>query len=112
MRPRRGAIATLIRNPSFAGGLLILLLVAGAALLAPLLYPDNPQDMVAAPVQWPGADPAYPLGTDSLGRDIAAGLVHGARVSLLVGLSAAGIGLALGTLMGALGGISAAGSTP
>ena len=104
MRRRRGALAALVRNPSFLLGMAVLVLVAGAALLAPWLYPDNPQDMVAAPTEWPGADPAYPLGTDSLGRDIAAGLVHGARVSLLVGLAAAGIGLGIGTLVGAVGG--------
>ena len=104
MRRRRGAVAALLRNLSFLTGFIVLFCVAGAALLAPLLYPDNPQDMVAAPVEWPGTDPDYPLGTDSLGRDIAAGLLHGARVSLLVGLSAAGIGLGIGTLVGAVGG--------
>ncbi len=94
----------LLRNPAFLAGLLILLAVAAAALLAPILYPDDPQDIVAAPTQWPGADPLYPLGTDSLGRDIAAGLVHGARVSLLVGIAAAALGTLLGTLVGAVGG--------
>jgi peptide/nickel transport system permease protein len=104
MRRRRSAAAALLRNPSFLLGIAVLVLVTGAALLAPWLYPDNPQDMVSAPTQWPGADPAFPLGTDSLGRDIAAGIAHGARVSLLVGLVAAGIGLGIGTLVGALGG--------
>jgi peptide/nickel transport system permease protein len=104
MRVRRGAAAALLRNPSFLLGALVLAVVAATALLAPVFYPDNPQDMVAAPTEWPGADPAYPLGTDSLGRDMAAGLVHGARVSLLVGLSAACIGLGIGTLVGAVGG--------
>jgi peptide/nickel transport system permease protein len=85
-------------------GLFILAVVVAAALLAPVLFPDDPQGMVAAPLTWPGTDPAYPLGTDSLGRDIAAGLVHGARVSLLVGLAAAAIGLGIGTLVGAVGG--------
>ena len=101
---RRSAIAALLRNPSFLAGLGILLVVAGAALFAPVLYPDNPQDMVAEPTLWPGEDPLYPLGTDSLGRDMAAELVHGARVSLLVGITAAGIGLLIGTVVGALGG--------
>ena len=101
---RRGAWAALVRNPSFVAGLLILLAVVAAAFLAPVLYPDDPLDMVAIPVTWPGADPAYPLGTDSLGRDIAAGLLHGARVSLVVGLAAAATGLVIGTVVGALGG--------
>ena len=104
MTRRRGAVSALLRNPSFLLGALVLVAVAGAAVLAPWLYPDNPQDMVAAPTEWPGTDPGYPLGTDSLGRDMAAGLVHGARVSLLVGLAAAGIGLGVGTVVGAVGG--------
>ena len=104
MKRRRSALAALLHNPSFLLGLAVLAAAAAAALLAPWLYPDDPQDMVAAPTQWPGGDPAYPLGTDSLGRDIAAGLVHGARVSLLVGLVAAAIGLGIGTLVGAVGG--------
>jgi peptide/nickel transport system permease protein len=94
----------MLRNHSFLAGLVILGLVLAAALLASVFYPDDPQDIVAAPAQWPGADPLYPLGTDSLGRDIAAGLLHGARVSLLVGVSAAGIGLVIGTLVGAAAG--------
>jgi peptide/nickel transport system permease protein len=60
--------------------------------------------MVGSPTLWPGADPAFPLGTDSLGRDVASGLAFGARVSLMVGVSAAAIGLVIGTLVGAIGG--------
>lgn len=105
MRPaRRGAWSALLRNPSFVMGVLVLLAVAVAGGLAPIVYPDDPLDIVSAPVEWPGTDAAYPLGTDSLGRDIAAGLMHGARVSLLIGVTAAGIGLAIGIVVGALGG--------
>ncbi|WP_338762582.1 ABC transporter permease [Massilia sp. METH4] len=86
----------------------ILALVILVALLAPLLYPADPFDMVAAPYLWPGQDWAHPLGSDLMGRDIAAGVAHGARVSLLVGFSAAGltllIGVAVGTLAGYCGG--------
>ncbi|MFT4191556.1 MAG: ABC transporter permease [Comamonas sp.] len=91
-------------QPSILLGSLILLLVAGAALLADWLFPDDPLDMVAAPYVWPGSDPATPLGTDLMGRDLLAGLVHGARVSLLVGLSSAIISLLIGVAIGALAG--------
>ena len=47
---------------------------------------------------------AYPLGTDAMGRDVAAGLAHGARASMAVGAYAALIGLVIGTLVGATGG--------
>lgn len=100
----RRALKAFLRNPTAMTGLVFLALVAAAALAAPLIYPDDPLAMVARPLLWPGQDPDYPLGTDSLGRDVAAGLFHGARVSLLVGLVATAIGLAAGTLVGALTG--------
>ncbi|GGJ18369.1 ABC transporter permease [Neoroseomonas lacus] len=103
---RRGGrlLRACVTNPGFLIGLLILMTVSGIALLAPWLFPGDPQDMVAAPTLWPGEDWAYPLGTDSLGRDVASGLAHGARVSLMVGLSATAIGLVIGTLVGASAG--------
>nr|WP_314076091.1 ABC transporter permease [uncultured Roseococcus sp.] len=103
-RPRHRALRAMLRNPSFLVGIAVLIAVVGIALAAPWLYPGDPLDMVAVPTLWPGEDPAYPLGTDSLGRDVAAGLAHGARVSLLVGLSAAAIGLLIGTAVGAVAG--------
>jgi peptide/nickel transport system permease protein len=47
---------------------------------------------------------AFPLGTDSLGRDLAAGLMHGTRVSLAVGAAAAIVSVVIGTVVGALSG--------
>ena len=93
-----------LRNPSFLLGLAILFAIIAIALAADRLFPGNPQDMLGAPTLWPGQDAAFPLGTDSLGRNVASGLAHGARVSLLVGISAAAIGLAIGTLIGAVSG--------
>ena len=52
----------------------------------------------------PRQDAAFFLGSDSLGRDVAAGLAHGARVSLAVGAAAAGISLGIGVLVGAAAG--------
>ena len=96
------------RTTLYVGGLLLLLLavVAGSA---DVLYPDDPLSMVAEPLLWPGQDWAYPLGTDSLGRDIAAGIAHGARASLLVGFVASALALSLGTAVGALAGHSGGG---
>ncbi len=51
-----------------------------------------------------GPSAAHPLGTDILGRDVLARTLHGARIALLVGLVAAGLAVALGTLLGALAG--------
>ena len=62
----------------------VLLLLLGAAATAGWLYPGDPLEMVGAPFTWPGAHAEFPAGTDLMGRDILAGLFHGARVSLLV----------------------------
>lgn len=103
IRPR-GVLRQLLRNPAGAAGLLILLAVIAMALLAPWIYPGDPLDMVATPLLLPGADAAYPLGTDAMGRDVMAGIFHGARVSMMIGVSATVIGLAIGILFGGVGG--------
>ena len=92
------------RHATLYVGAALLVLLAAVAGLADALYPDDPSSMVAEPLLWPGQDWAYPLGTDSLGRDIAAGLVHGARASLFVGLVASALALSLGTAVGAVAG--------
>lgn len=102
--PRSRLLRLVLRNLSFIAGVSILASVTLVALAAPWLFPGDPLDMVGMPTLWPGEDPAYPLGTDSLGRDLAAGLAHGARVSLLMGISAAAIGLVIGTTVGAVAG--------
>ncbi|VFR41360.1 Oligopeptide transport system permease protein OppC (TC 3.A.1.5.1) [plant metagenome] len=91
-------------QPAILSGGVILAAVLAGALLAPLWFPDDPLDMVGAPLTWPGADPGLPLGTDLMGRDLLAGLLHGARVSLLVGLSSAVIALVIGVVVGAAAG--------
>lgn len=101
---RHAAWRTLLRNPSAVLGMLVLLLVTLVAAGANVLFPGDPLDMVAMPLQWPGQEAGYWLGTDSLGRDVAAGLAHGARVSLAVGAVAAAIALTIGVLIGAIGG--------
>jgi peptide/nickel transport system permease protein len=103
-RRRHRLLRAILHNPSFLLGLLILFTVTGIAAGAGRLFPDDPLGMVGTPTLWPGQDAAFPLGTDSLGRDVAAGLAYGARVSLLVGVSAAAIGLAIGMLIGAVSG--------
>jgi len=85
-------------------GASLLLLVGLAALLAGHLYPGDPLDMVGVPYVWPGRQADTPLGTDLMGRDLAAGLAHGARVSLLVGFSSALIAVVIGVLVGAVSG--------
>lgn len=104
MTGQRDFLGQYLRSGAGVAGLVITLLVAVFAVLADVIFPDDAWDMVARPLLWPMQNTAYPLGTDALGRDIAAGLVHGARVSLAVGLVATLISVGLGTLIGALSG--------
>jgi peptide/nickel transport system permease protein len=99
--PQLGAF---LADPAGLLGALLLLAVLMMALFAPWFYPGDPLDMVAQPFLWPGQDAQFPLGTDSLGRDVAAGIVHGAQVSLQIGFSAVVVSLLIGTLVGALAG--------
>ncbi|TKB16502.1 MAG: ABC transporter permease [Mesorhizobium sp.] len=98
------ALRVFLRNPNAMFGVAFLAVVVVAALLAPVLYPGDPLSMVARPFLWPSQDPAYPLGTDSMGRDVLAGILHGARISLFVGLVATALGLSFGILVGATAG--------
>jgi peptide/nickel transport system permease protein len=97
-----------MRHPGAVVGAVAMLLVLAVAVLAPVLFPGSPWDMAGAPFSPPGEDGML-LGTDSLGRDVAAGIAYGAQVSLLVGVVATAvsivIGVALGAVAGYLGGV-------
>ncbi|PTX04290.1 ABC transporter permease [Achromobacter mucicolens] len=101
---RASTLGRFLANPAALAGLVLLAVIAAAALGAPWFFPHDPLDMVGTPLSWPGQDPAFPLGTDTMGRDVAAGLAHGARVSLLVGLAAAALSLTIGVSVGAAAG--------
>lgn len=92
------------RNRGALIGLLILIVVVAFALLAPSLYPQSPWRMVGRPFMAPFALERFPLGTDTLGRDIAAGMAHGARVSLTIGLVSTLVALLIGVPLGAVAG--------
>jgi peptide/nickel transport system permease protein len=100
----RPVFKAILRNRSALSGAALLLALVVVALLAGTLYPGDPLDIVAQPLLAPGQDPQYWLGTDSLGRNVLAELVHGSRASLAIGATAALIGVAIGTLIGALAG--------
>jgi peptide/nickel transport system permease protein len=89
-------------------GVAWLIILFGLAVAAPVVAPGDPLDFVARPLLRPMEEPAYPFGTDQFGRDVWSMLVHGARVSLMVGLAAAAgaitLGILVGTLAGFLGG--------
>lgn len=92
------------RNRAALAGLFVLFCVLLMALSATRLFPGTPWDMVAAPFIWPGQERELLLGSDMLGRDLASGLFHGARVSLMVGFVATLVAVFVGTSIGALAG--------
>ena len=97
-------LARYLRSPPAVIGLLLLLAIVAMALVAPLLFPADPLGLAGRPLQWPQANPRFPLGTDPSGRDIAAQVFHGARVSLAIGGVATVVSLLIGILVGALAG--------
>jgi peptide/nickel transport system permease protein len=83
--------------------LVVLNLIIIIAIIGPYIYPTDPFDMVWAPFSPPGAD-GFLLGTDYLGRDLMAALIHGARVSIVIGVAAAFMSVFIGVTVGALAG--------
>ena len=92
------------RNRAAVLGLVLLGGVLAMAALAGFYEPGNPLRRAAAPLIPPFTDLAVPLGTDQLGRDILAGILHGARISLLIGLVATLLSIGFGVLVGAVAG--------
>lgn len=96
------AFSRFVRHKPAVGGLALLLLALAAAVLAGVVYPGDPFRIVGKPFQPPLSE--HLLGTDMLGRDLAAGLLYGARTTLLVGLVATLIATLLGVTIGGLAG--------
>lgn len=97
-----------IFSPAHLLGLILLVPSVIAALAAPQLAPADPFASVAAPFQPPSAE--HWFGTDDLGRDQLSAVIYGARTSLLVGASVAGMALILGTVVGLVSGFVGGGT--
>jgi peptide/nickel transport system permease protein len=95
---------SMLRNPGGVIGLVIVAIATFIALFGPTLFPNSPWRMVQRPFVPPFANPMVTLGTDALGRDVFAGLIYGARVSLLVGLVSTIVALTIGVPVGAVAG--------
>jgi peptide/nickel transport system permease protein len=94
-------------RPTALFGFAIFVAILVIALAAPLIFARGPFTIVGMPLLPPGS-PGLPVGSDVLGRNMAAGLAFGARISLLVGvistLGAIGLGVLLGAVAGYYGG--------
>ena len=102
--PRFEFIARFARNRGALVGACLILVVALMAVFASVFFPTDPLRIVGLPELWPGEDPEFPLGTDSLGRDILSMIVHGARATLLIGLFASAVATIIGVGVGAIAG--------
>jgi peptide/nickel transport system permease protein len=98
-----------IRNPIGVIGGIILLTVLVGAVFAEYAAPHEPnrQRLMARfkPPFWAeGGSMTYPLGTDNVGRDIWSRIIHGSRISLIVGVCAVGVSLLIGVTLGLISG--------
>jgi peptide/nickel transport system permease protein len=105
----RSALVLLRRDRVALVGLTVIGCTILAAVCAPVLSPADPihnslLDRLTPPMWAAGGTPRYPLGTDTLGRDVLTRLLYGARVSLIVGLSAVVISGLLGVMLGLVSG--------
>lgn len=101
--PVRAAWRRFRRHPLAIVGVIILGLQVLSAIFAPVLSPHNPYTINLADTLAPPS-PAYPLGTDDLGRDVLSRLLYAGRVSLTVGLLSAVLFVGIGTVVGAVAG--------
>lgn len=96
-------LRTFARNKGAVIGIVILLVLAGAAIFAPLLTPYDPtgQDLSSAFLS-PSA--MHPFGTDDLGQDILARVMYGGRYTLAIGAIAVAIAALIGVPLGLISG--------
>jgi dipeptide transport system permease protein len=92
-------------NHGAVAGLVVVVLMLSLAALAPLIAPyapdlTNPSVFLKPPAWQTGGSSAYWLGTDAIGRDILSRLIHGARLSLAIGLAVVALSVILGTVLG------------
>ena len=91
------------RNRSAVMGMIILVGIFLMAITAQFFFPADPFSLAGQSMSAPGQN-GFLLGSDSLGRDVASGIAHGAKTSLLIGLLATLVAVFVGVIMGALAG--------
>ena len=103
--PLRAFWAAFSENRGALAGLMVVLFIVVLALGADWIAPHSPIEQFrdaerAVPVWETGGSWKFMLGTDSLGRDQLSRLIHGARVSLFIGISVMTVSFVVGTLLG------------
>ena len=103
--PLRAFWSSFKENRGAVAGLAVVLLIALLAVFADVVAPYSPteqfRDAVRSPPMWlAGGSSRFILGTDSLGRDMLTRLLHGARISLFIGLAVMGVSFIIGVTLG------------
>jgi dipeptide transport system permease protein len=96
-------------NAGAVAGLFVIVGLILVALFADLIAPHSPiltnnQAFLKPPFWQAGGSFTYPLGTDAIGRDILSRLIHGARLSLLIGIAVVTLSIVAGTILGLVAG--------
>jgi peptide/nickel transport system permease protein len=102
-------VRSLIRSPVGLVGFLLVAVAIGGAVFAPWISPFEPgqfhfRNRLVPPLWLEGGDPRFLLGTDHLGRDLFSRILHGSRVSLMVGFLGVLISLVIGVVLGLIAG--------
>lgn len=104
----KGALRRLMERRLALLGLVLIVLVVGAAVLAPWIAPYAPEEQLFDGLTLEGAplppDARFIMGTDLLGRDLFSRILYGAQTSLIIGVVANGLALLIGTLVGLVAG--------
>lgn len=98
-------------NTGAVAGLAVISIVLLLAVFADLVAPHapnatNPNAFLKPPFWQQGGSLTYPLGTDAIGRDILSRLIHGARLSLSIGIAVVAISVIAGTVLGLIAGFA------
>lgn len=99
-----GVFSRLRRNPAAMIALAILVAIVLMAILAPYISPADPNKATMLRRLRPIGTPGYPLGADELGRDMLSRLIHGARLSLIMGVTPVPIAFVIGSTLGIIAG--------
>jgi dipeptide transport system permease protein len=96
-------------NAGAVAGLFVIVALILLAMFADLIAPHSPvltnnQAFLKPPFWEAGGSLTYPLGTDAIGRDILSRLIHGGRLSLLIGIAVVALSVAVGTMLGLVAG--------
>ncbi|MET0709492.1 MAG: ABC transporter permease [Tardiphaga sp.] len=97
------SLGFLTSTPIIAVATVCLTLVILSAIFAPWLTSHDPQ-LLAPALRLKPSSPEFLLGTDAYGRDVLARILYGGRISLLIGLGAAAISIAIGLFIGLVSG--------